>query len=328
MKNKSSSGSAMLCAVLVVVIIIASLMAAVMVWDRNSVDENYVPASAESSQTDSSMQDSGVQNSLTDSSVDDSSLMPAVEYPTEASDYKNVTDKDFTAGNAVLIDADNNTVVAGKNYDEKIYPASLTKVMTILVAAENIQSMDETYTFTYDDLHPLVEANASRADFSVGEKVTANDLMNAAILVSGADGTLGLSNMISGSEKAFVELMNKKAEEMGLKNTHFTNASGLHNKNHYSTAEDMAVILKTAMENDVCKNVLTSKTYTSSKTKQHKNGITMHSIVFNRLIDYYVEGGGEITGGKTGFISESKYSLATTYEHNGKNYVCVTSKST
>lgn len=330
MEKKNSSGSAGLVAVLMIVIIIASFAALAMIYDRNSIENNSnVPAVAENSTVDSSSLTESMEiESIEEASSIEETSETAVESLKESEEYEAVSDEDFTAGYAILVDADNNEIIAGKNYDKKIYPASLTKIMTLLVAVENIDNLKDTYTFTYDDIHPLVVENASRADFMEDETVTAEDLMYASILVSGADGTLGLSNIVAGSEEAFVELMNKKAEEMGLKNTHFTNASGLHDKNHYSTVEDMAVILKTAVENETCKEILSAVEYTTSKTKQHEEGIILRSLVFQRLTDYYVENGGDVLGGKTGFTDESKHSLATFYEDGGRNYICVTSKST
>ena len=112
-----------------------------------------------------------------------------------------------------------------------------------------------------------------------------------------------------------------------MKNTHFENANGLHNKNHYSTCEDMALLLKYAMENELCNKVLTANTYTTSKTSQHKDGIELTSILAMRLDGYFVEGGGEIVGGKTGFTHEARYTLATKLEYEDKEYICVTAKS-
>ena len=208
-------------------------------------------------------------------------------------------------------------------------------MLTLLVAAENIQDMDATYKFTSDDIDPLIEDNASRAGFEAGETVTMKDLLYSAILVSGADGTTGLANAVAGSEEKFVELMNAKIQELGLTGTKFVNASGLHNKNHYSTVQDIAVITKAAMDNETCREVLTATKYTTSKTKQHKDGIELTSIVAQRIEGYYVDcdGDGEaddgisIEGGKTGFTDEAKYTLSTILDDNGHTYICVTTKS-
>lgn len=326
MERNGSSLSAGLLAILVILVMLTSSAALMLTMDRQRVNNNLDAATVaqdlESSSADSSDAKAADESSEEELNVD------FVEYPAKAENYQEFENNKFTASNAILVDVDNNTIVAGKNYDKTIYPASLTKIMTLLVAAENVTDLNDTYTFTADDIDPLVEENASTAGFSAGETVTVKDLMFASELVSGADGTLGLSKAIAGSEKDFVTMMNDKAAEMGLKHTHFTNTSGLHNKYHYSTAEDIAVILKTAMENEMCKNVLTSKAYRTSKTAQHENGIVLRSIVFDRIVDYYVENGGEITGGKTGFTDESKFSFATTYENKGRNFICVTSGST
>ena len=329
MKSKGLFSTGFIAVLVAILILIAGIVVMLLV-DGNQVENKSANITADSvSDSSLSADESTKSDSSANANEDESSFVSEtkVELPHEAEGYKAETDKKLTAGNGILIDADENTIIAGKNYDKRIYPASLTKIMTILVAAENIEDLNKTYTFTYDDIHPLVEENASRAGFDEGEKVTAKDLMYASILVSGGDGTVGIAKMVSGSEKAFVELMNKKAEEMGLKDTHFTNTSGLYDKNHYSTVEDIAIVLNEAMKNETCNKILTSKTYTTSKTKQNKKGIKLTSIVHSRIKDYYVDKGGDITGGKTGFISESKYSLATTYKFNGHNYICVTSKS-
>ena len=323
MSKKNSSGSAVVMAVLMVVVLIASMAGVALIYDKNSInDNNNLPALADSSEEQSSAEISSEEKSS-----EEEIPVVKVDYPEKAENYEEFENEDFTAKFGVLIDVDNNEIVAGKNYNRKMYPASLTKVMTLLVAVENIQDMSRTYTFSYDEIHELVVENASRADFGVDETVTVTDLLYGTILVSGADGTLGLANIVAGSEEAFVEMMNEKADEMGLKNTHFSNASGLHHKEHYSTAQDMAVILKTALENETCREILSAKEYITSKTTQHPEGIILRSLVAQRLVDYYVTNGGEILGGKTGFTDEAKHALATFYEYNGKTYVCVTSKS-
>lgn len=327
--SKRSGGGVAVIAVLVGIIIIAVGTAVLFLMDKSRINENKnVPAVAESVADSSSLSESETDSSDVNSDSQADSIAEALlNYPEEAADYKDIADKGFTADYAVLIDSENNSVIAGKNYKKKIYPASLTKIMTLVVAAENLEDVKDTYKFTADDIDPLVEMDASRAGFDAGEKVSIEDLMYASILVSGADGTTGLANAVAGSEDKFVEMMNEKAEELGLKNTHFENANGLHSKNHYSTCEDIALLLKYAMENELCNKVLTANTYTTSKTSQHKDGIELTSILSMRLDGYFVEGGGDIVGGKTGFTDEAKYTLATKLEYDGKEYICVTAKS-
>ncbi|WP_295211940.1 serine hydrolase [Ruminococcus sp.] len=333
MKRKNRKGGAAIVAVLIVIMLVAVGSAALIVTGRYTIQESKVSDAVV--KIDSTPEDSSSEDM---SEVDDLSSVveePVDNYPAKAANYQDISLKKMTANTAVLIDADTNEIVAGYNYEKKIYPASLTKILTLLVAAENIDDMSATYKFTSDDIDPLIEDNASRAGFEAGETVTMEDLLYSAILVSGADGTTGLANAVAGSEEKFVELMNAKIAELGLTGTSFVNASGLHNKNHYSTALDIAVITKAALENETCRKVLTTTSYTTSKTKQHEDGIELTSIVAQRTEGYFVDCDGDgnaddgisIQGGKTGFTDEALYTLSTILDDNGKTYICVTSKS-
>lgn len=333
MKRTNKKGGAAIVAVLIVIMLVAVGSAALVVTGRYTIQASKVADAVV--KVNSKPEESSSEEV---SEVDDLSSVveePVSNYPVKSANYQDINIKGMTANSAILVDADTNEIVAGYNYEKKVYPASLTKMLTLLVAAENIQDMDATYKFTSDDIDPLIEDNASRAGFEAGETVTMKDLLYSAILVSGADGTTGLANAVAGSEEKFVELMNAKIQELGLTGTKFVNASGLHNKNHYSTAQDIAVITKAAMDNVTCREVLTATKYTTSKTKQHKDGIELTSIVAQRIEGYYVDcdGDGEaddgisIEGGKTGFTDEAKYTLSTILDDNGHTYICVTTKS-
>ena len=333
MKRTNKKGGAAIVAVLIVIMLVAVGSAALVVTGRYTIQASKVADAVV--KVNSKPEESSSEEV---SEVDDLSSVveePVSNYPVKSANYQDINIKGMTANSAILVDADTNEIVAGYNYEKKVYPASLTKMLTLLVAAENIQDMDATYKFTSDDIDPLIEDNASRAGFEAGETVTMKDLLYSAILVSGADGTTGLANAVAGSEEKFVELMNAKIQELGLTGTKFVNASGLHNKNHYSTAQDIAVITKVAMDNETCREVLTATKYTTSKTKQHKDGIELTSIVAQRIEGYYVDcdGDGEaddgisIEGGKTGFTDEAKYTLSTILDDNGHKYICVTTKS-
>lgn len=333
MKRTNKKGGAAIVAVLIVIMLVAVGSAALVVTGRYTIQASKVADAVV--KVNSKPEESSSEEV---SEVDDLSSVveePVSNYPVKSANYQDINIKGMTANSAILVDADTNEIVAGYNYEKKVYPASLTKMLTLLVAAENIQDMDATYKFTSDDIDPLIEDNASRAGFEAGETVTMKDLLYSAILVSGADGTTGLANAVAGSEEKFVELMNAKIQELGLTGTKFVNASGLHNKNHYSTAQDIAVITKAAMDNKTCREVLTATKYTTSKTKQHKDGIELTSIVAQRIEGYYVDcdGDGEaddgisIEGGKTGFTDEAKYTLSTILDDNGHTYICVTTKS-
>ena len=333
MKRTNKKGGAAIVAVLIVIMLVAVGSAALVVTGRYTIQASKVADAVV--KVNSKPEESSSEEV---SEVDDLSSVveePVSNYPVKSANYQDINIKGMTANSAILVDADTNEIVAGYNYEKKVYPASLTKMLTLLVAAENIQDMDATYKFTSDDIDPLIEDNASRAGFEAGETVTMKDLLYSAILVSGADGTTGLANAVAGSEEKFVELMNAKIQELGLTGTKFVNASGLHNKNHYFTAQYIAVITKAAMDNETCREVLTATKYTTSKTKQHKDGTELTSIVAQRIEGHYVDcdGDGEaddgisIEGGKTGFTDEAKYTLSTILDDNGHTYICVTTKS-
>ncbi|MDE5596907.1 MAG: hypothetical protein K2J04_03665, partial [Lachnospiraceae bacterium] len=157
------------------------------------------------------------------------------------SEYK-VTDdtiqlgSDIVSNYAVFIDMESGTIIARKGETTRIVPASMTKVLTLLVAVENIDNLDDTFEITSDITDYCLKNDCSNAGFEVGEVVTIKDLLYAAILPSGADGALGLAYYVAGSQEAFVELMNAKLKELGIAGTaHFTNCVGLYDDNHYCT---------------------------------------------------------------------------------------------
>ncbi|MGN0613816.1 MAG: D-alanyl-D-alanine carboxypeptidase family protein [Porcipelethomonas sp.] len=244
-----------------------------------------------------------------------------IAYPTGIETAKKFDDT-IASKYCVLLDIENNTVIAQRDAEKKMYPASMTKIMTLIVAVENMQSPDDTFTMTKEILAPLYAADASLAGFQENEVITVKDMLYGAILPSGADATAGLAEIIAGSEENFVKLMNEKAEQLGLHNTHFTNTSGLHNNNHYSTALDMAVILNYAIENDLCREILSTYQYTTSKTKQHPNGILLESTLFGRMYGDEVEGV-QIEGGKTGYTDQAQHTMASFAEKDGKEYIAV-----
>ena len=162
-----------------------------------------------------------------------------IKYATRTKDTKKLK---VESKYGILIDINKNTIVAEKGGDKKIYPASLTKIMTLIVAVEELESLKGTYTFKAETLDELYNEEASVAGFMPGETVSVTDILYGAILPSGADATIALAEIVAGSEKEFVKLMNLKANEMGLKQTHFMNTSGLHDEYHYSTPHEMALI--------------------------------------------------------------------------------------
>lgn len=226
---------------------------------------------------------------------------------------------------AIVIDKNDNTIVAQREAHKRVHPASTTKIMTLLVAAENMNKAKGKFTMTYDITNPLHAADASVAGFSCGEKITIKDLMYGTILPSGADAAIGLAIKIAGSEKKFVKLMNKKIKDLGLKNTHFTNVTGLHHEKNYSSAYDMAIILDTAIKNDLCKEILSTYQHTTRKTAYHSNGILLTSTLFKYMYGTEPKTA-TISGGKTGYLDESGYCIAAYGQANKtkNSYIVVT----
>ncbi len=216
---------------------------------------------------------------------------------------------DLSFTNGILIDIENSTVVASRGGDARIYPASMTKVMTLIVAAEAVKDLDETFTMTAEITDPLYLANASVAGFLVGEEVTVRDLIYGLILPSGGDGALGLAYHIAGSEEAFADMMNDKVKELGLTNTHFTNCTGLHDADHYSTCHEIAMIVEYAIKDPFMREVLTTYQYTTEVTPEHPEGILLTSTLLSRMAGNE-SGTMFVQGGKTGYTTEAKNCLA------------------
>lgn len=250
-----------------------------------------------------------------------------VQYPTKSDKFTTVTSENIRSEKVILVDVENNQVIAGKNWEGTIYPASMTKVMTLIIAVENLKSMDQTYTMTIDIVDPLVRENASRAGFDPGEVVNAMDMLYGLILPSGADAAIGLANMISGSEAEFVKLMNKKCEEMGLKSTHFVNTSGLHDANQFTTLTEMAMIMEYAMQEETCAKILSTYQYTTKPTSQHPEGILLTSTMFSRMYGDEPDGA-VITAGKTGYVIEAGNCMVSYGNRGDRHFIVVTASGT
>lgn len=247
---------------------------------------------------------------------------PQIAHAAYAADAKTLSD--INSAYAILIDVDNNTVLASRNGEARIYPASMTKLMTLIVAMEHMADLNDTYTFTYQIINPQVAAGASVAGFSAGETVPLIDLLYGTALPSGADATAAIADYVAGSESVFAELMNEKAEAMGLTNTHFVNASGLHDPDHYSTPHEIALILEYALEIPQLREIISTYQYTTAKTEQHSDGLLLTSMVFSRMRGDE-PGNAEVFAGKTGYTHEAKSCLASAAETpDGHTYVLVT----
>ena len=244
--------------------------------------------------------------------------------PAEVTENTKTLDLELYSENALLIDLESNTVLVQKNADARIYPASMTKVMTVLVAAEHIENWDETFTMTQSIIDPLFLADASMAGFVHGEEVSMTELLYGAVLPSGAEATQALAIVTAGSEEAFAALMNEKAQALGLKDTHFVDASGLHDENHYTTLSDMAIIMQAALDNPHCREVLTSVNHTSPATEQNPSGVAMTNRFLYRIRPQQ-SGNVDIQAAKTGYTAQAM-NCCVSYGimENGRAAICVT----
>lgn len=227
------------------------------------------------------------------------------------------------SSNVVLMDVKSGKVIGELNGEERIYPASMTKVMTAIVALESFSDLDREITLSEDIFYALDGQDATQAGFQPGESVRIRDLVYGVILPSGAECCLALADEVAGSEEAFVEKMNAKAKAIGMKNTHFVDCTGLHDPEHYSTAYDIALLLKYALHNDIFRDVIESHFHSTPGTNVHPDGITYYSTMFKNMSDTSVTGG-EILGGKTGYTSEAGHCLASFAQIYDREYILVT----
>lgn len=235
-----------------------------------------------------------------------------------------ISEENVLSSYAILIDADTGRVIASRNGDTRINPASMTKIMTVLIAAERVSDLKDKVSVSQEIANYVYSHDCSAVNFSVGEVITVEDLMYGTILPSGADAALTLAEYVAGSEEEFVKLMNDKLKGLGLSDTaHFTNCIGLYDENHYCTLDDMAMIMKAAVENELAKEVLTIHRYTTSITEQNPEGIALSNLFLRRIEDKDTHG--EVICAKTGFVNESGC-CAASYEisNSGKHYICVT----
>lgn len=220
-----------------------------------------------------------------------------------------------------MVDMNTNQIMLDQDSYEKIYPASMTKMMTLLVAIENAPALDSTMTLGPEVFAGLAEAHASVAGFKQGESVTVEDLLYGLFLPSGADAAKALALKEVGSEEAFVGLMNQKAAALGMTDTHFVNTSGLHDADHYTTLRDLEKLMRYALENETFSQIFQTRRYTASPSL-HPGGLTWESTLFEKLTS--MSGDSPILGGKTGYTNPAGLCLASIAERNGTRYMLIT----
>ena len=231
---------------------------------------------------------------------------------------KYISDPEVISEYAVLIDMSDGHIVASRNPKDKIYPASMTKVLAILTACDLLDSLSGNFVMTQDITNYTFSHDCSAVCYSVGEEMSVEELFYGTILPSGADACLGLADVSAGSMEAFVDEMNKKVDELGLSATsHFANPVGIFDKENYSTPCDIAMIMKAALEKDICRKALSKHHYVTAKTKEHPDGIDISNWFLRRIEDK--DPPGEVLAGKTGFVSQSMFCAVSCLENTDGN---------
>ncbi|MCI7791811.1 MAG: serine hydrolase [Lachnospiraceae bacterium] len=310
-------------------IVFVVIVAKALLGGKSEVNETQMQA-----QIEKPVESSSVEEIVEESSEVETSIIEEEEqivYSFAATpDTVSIYSEEVISSNAILVDESTDTIIASKAAKEQIYPASMTKVLTVLVAAEHIseEDLDDTFEMTLEITDYAYVNDCSSVGFLDGERVTVRDLFYGTVLPSGGDAAVGLATYVAGSHEAFVGMMNEKLAELGLSDSaHFTNCVGLYDKNHYCTVYDMAVIMKAAIQNELCREVLSAHTYTTSKTTEHPDGIIISNWFLRRIEDK--ETGGEVLCAKTGYVAQSG-NCAASYGifANGTPYICVTANST
>lgn len=220
----------------------------------------------------------------------------------------------------ILMEMSTGTILYEKNCDEQNYPASITKIMTTLIALENA-SLDEIVTFS-DDAINNTEGSGIYRDY--GEQMTMEQCLYAVMLNSANECAYAVAEHVGGTVDHFVEMMNEKAAELGCTNTHFANPHGLFDENHYTTAHDMALIARAAYQNETFRIITGTARYTIPPTNKHEEQTDLQNhnemLYPFKTLKYRYE---YCTGGKTGYTDIARSTLVTYAEKDGMSLVCV-----
>ena len=232
---------------------------------------------------------------------------------------------EITTDSAILIDFRSGKVLYEKNADERTYPASTTKVMTAILAIENL---DYATVLTASETAINIERDGSNIGILNGEQFTVEQLLYALLVHSANDAANMLAEAVSGSISDFVVLMNQKATELGMKNTNFVNAHGYHNESHYMSARDLALLSSYAMKNEKFAAIVSVPTYELPPTEKYPQirYLSSNNMLINKMKGrkYIYE---PALGIKTGHTDDAGFCLASFAEQDSEEYICVTMKS-
>ena len=239
------------------------------------------------------------------------------------------SDTGIMAEAGIIMDMDSKTVLFGQNIHVAYPPASITKLLTALVVAENCE-MDEIVTYSHDAIFNVEAGSSNKLELEDGDTLSVEDSLYAMLLISNNPSANALAEHTAGSREAFADMMNAKLEELGCKESHFMNPSGLNDDNQYVSAYDMALIAIAAFQNEKVLEISSSKTHAIPATTNRPDGSNIQ--MEHRLLmtgdtgsQYYLEGA---VAGKTGFTSKAGNTLVTYAKRDGRNLVSVVLKGT
>lgn len=235
------------------------------------------------------------------------------------------TPPDIVAESAIVMDLKTGAILYEKDATTLRYPASITKIMSCLVAIEHIQDFNATLTVSKGAVD-AIPPDGSNIGLLAGEKLIIEDCLYAILLASANEASIALAEYVSGDIDSFVELMNQKAKELGTVNTHFVNPHGLHDDNHYVCAYDMALIAKAAYENEHFRNIVTTPHYIIPATNlslEERSMYNHHKMMFSTSESFY----SKVLGGKTGSTQKAQRTLVTYAKMEEKEFVSVVLKS-
>jgi len=223
--------------------------------------------------------------------------------------------------NALLYNVEENKIMYKKNIDEKVQIASLTKIMTALVVLEETKDLEKEITFDEVDFDYLEKEDLNISTLDRNKKYTYKDFLYSLVLESSADCGYALAFDIGKSEAGFSRYMNKKAKELGMKNTKFNNPVGLDDKeNNYSTMSDMLLLMKAALENEELAKMMSSMKYETSDKTKIKHTIQNYKDKFKLKMDY-------LQGGKTGYNTIPGYALMSYAKQKDSTYILITTNA-
>ncbi len=224
----------------------------------------------------------------------------------------------ISAQSAVLLEANTGTILYSKNIHQKSYPASTTKLMTCLIAAENAK-LQETVNFSHNAVFSI-ESGSSNIGIDAGQSMSMEECLYGILVASANEVANGVAEHIAGDTDSFADMMNRRAAELGCSNTHFVNAHGLYDEEHYTTAYDLALIARAFFDNELLSKIGNTASYHFEATSTQPDDFIVrnkHKLITGEIA---CEG---IKGGKTGYTDEARQTLVTCAEKNGMKLICV-----